>query len=228
MIRKFLCISALAAGGASGAAAITLETVTWRGHSVWQATGPIERGDVEHFRSALANTPSLPHGLPVVLLDSPGGDVKEALAIAGLLEQYPAHMVIPEGAECASACASIIFIAGELRTVEPGGLLGQHSCSSDGEPNDFCNEAIARHALARGVPYGSVEAFTKYVPPSEILWFRRRDADCWGLSRYPFTSESGYVTTADCALEMITGVMPPAQVAWRVDFMEDGYRAFLR
>jgi hypothetical protein len=104
-----------------------------------------------------------PHGLPVILLDSPGGSVAEGLNMSDVLMSKKAHTVVPQGARCASACASILFIAGENRTVEVGGLLGQHSCSRDGVRAERCNEMVSRNAVSKGVSYGSISAFITYA-----------------------------------------------------------------
>ena len=218
----------LAALWANPVVAMDFQQVEWRGKTVLLATGEIVEGDAERFASAINELPLSPHGVPVVLLDSPGGAVFEALKISEFLDDQPAHMVIPDGASCASACASILFIAGIYRTVEPLGRFGQHSCSLNGIPVQSCNDTLAEHAVVNGVSYGSVAAFVTYVPPDEIQWFSREQVDCWGISRYPFTDESNFEKSEPCAIELYFGNMPAAQSAWRVDFSGDGYMAFLR
>lgn len=218
----------LAALWANPVVAMDFKQVEWRGKTVLLATGVIVEGDAERFEAAIKELPLSPHGIPVVLLDSPGGAVFEALKISEFLDDQPAHMVIPDGASCASACASILFIAGTYRTVEPMGRFGQHSCSLNGIPVQSCNDTLAEHAVVNGVSYGSVAAFVTYVPPNEIQWFSREQVDCWGISRYPFTDESNFEKSEPCAIEFYFGNMPAAQSAWRVDFSGDGYMAFLR
>ena len=213
---------------AQSSAALEIVPVQWRGHQVLLATGPIVPGDAARFLTAIQETDPLPHGAKVVLLDSPGGSVDEALRISEILRSSSVHMVIPEGARCASACASIVFIAGKYRTIEEGGMFGQHSCSKEGVSDPDCNEIIAQHAFGRGVSHGSVAAFVTFVAPEDILWMGREDVDCWGISRYPFTEESGFGKSEPCPMGSIFGRMPDAQAAWRVDFLSDGYRAFLR
>ncbi len=218
----------LAALWANPVVAMDFMQVEWRGKTVLLATGEIVEGDAERFEAAIKELPLSPHGVPVVLLDSPGGAVFEALKISEFLDDQPAHMVIPDGASCASACASVLFIAGTYRTVEPMGRFGQHSCSLNGIPVQSCNDTLAEHAVVNGVSYGSVASFVTYVPPDEIQWFSREQVDCWGISRYPFTDESNFEKSEPCAIELYFGNMPAAQSAWRVDFSGDGYMAFLR
>jgi hypothetical protein len=210
------------------AEAETLTVDTWRGREVLRLTGLIEEGTAERFAGVVGKIDPFPHGVPVLLLDSPGGSVGEALAVSGVLDLHPFHTVVPNGAKCASACASILFVAGTYRTVEPFGLLGQHSCSRNGTSDELCNEILAQHAVRHGVSHGSIAAFVTHVPPEKILWFSREDADGWGLTRYPGEEQSGFEKSEPRVIKMLTGQMPPAQAAWRIDFREDGFRAFLR
>jgi hypothetical protein len=206
----------------------TLTVDTWRGRKVLRLSGPIEEGISVQFAELATKVEKFPHGMPVLLLDSPGGSVAEAMTMSRLLDLHSFHTVIPNGAKCASACASILFIAGAFRTVEPFGALGQHSCSSGGMADKACNEMLAQHALAHGVSHGSVAAFVTYVPPGEIQWFSRKDADGWGLTRYAGEKESGFEKSEPSVIKIITGRTPSAQAAWRIDFREDGFKAFLR
>lgn len=201
---------------------------TWRGHKVLRLTGSIDDQTAEQFATLATAAPPLPHGLPVLLLDSPGGSVEAAIKISHTMDRMNFHTVIPNGARCASACGSIVFIAGTYRTVEPFGALGQHSCSLAGEADQECNDLISEHAFENGVSYGSIAAFVTYVPPKDILWFSRADSDGWGLTRYPGERESRFQKSEPRVLEMLTGQTPPAQAAWRLDFREDGFKAFLR
>lgn len=211
-----------------GALAADVEVVTWREHRVVKLTGPIDRGTERKLAAHLTQVEALPYGLPVLLLDSPGGSVGEALRISSLLDRRPVHTVVPDGARCVSACASIVFIAGKARTVEDRGSLGQHSCSRGGVPDEACNEAVSRHAVKHGVSHGSIAAFVTYVAPESILWFSREDAEGWGLTKYPGEDLSGFVKSEPRVLNMLTGEMPLAQSAWRINFRDDGFEAFVR
>lgn len=212
--------------GAVHAQGITVEK--WRGYDVLKLSGPIYIGQAEEVKEKIQEVEVRAHGARVLLLDSPGGDVDEAFEISSILDQFRLHTVVPNGANCASACASILFVAGEFRTVEAFGTLGQHSCSVNGLPDEQCNKEIAAHAVAHGVSQGSILAFVTYTSPDEILWFTREDADGWGITRYPGEEASGFEKSEPRVLQMLTGVMPPAQAAWRLDFFGDGFRAFLR
>ena len=202
--------------------------VDWRGHKVLKMTGVIELGDAAKFRAAGETVAALPHGLPVMLLDSPGGVVGEALRISQAVDDMPFHMVVPNGARCASACAALVFVGGTLRTVEHFGRLGQHSCAKDGVPHEECNEILAQHAIEHGVSHGSIAAFVTFTPPDQLLWFSREDVDGWGISRYGGSDASGWDKSEPRFVRQMTGSFPPAQTAWRIDFRGDGYEAFVR
>jgi hypothetical protein len=201
---------------------------TWRGHEVLRLSGEIGPGLVDALAAKIEQATVRADGTRVLLLDSPGGSVDEALRISELLDRFPTHTVVPNGASCASACGSIIFVAGKYRTVEAFGKIGQHSCARGGLPDQDCNEEIAAHAVEHGVSHGSIAAFVTYTPPTEIIWFSREDIDGWGLSRYPGEAESGFQKSEPRVIKMLSGTMPPAQSAWRLDFHGDGYRAFVR
>lgn len=205
-----------------------IEFENWQGRKVAKFTGPIGSGSLSEIKEALKESELFPHGYPVLLLDSLGGSVAEALRISEHLDTHHVHTVVPDGAKCASACASIVFIAGKLRTIEPFGLIGQHSCSVNGIADQRCNELLSQHALKHGVSHGSVSAFVTFTPPSKVLWFSREDADGWGLTRYPGELASGFQKSEPRAIKMITGEKPAAQSAWRLDIRNGGYRAFLR
>lgn len=227
-IRLLFLLVAAQGLGLGQAEAMQFSSVEWRGHRVIHASGEIINGDAGRLDGALSKGIALRHGYPVVLLDSPGGSVQEAFNISKVLGRRKAHLVVPKGAKCQSACASIVFVAGALRTVEDGGFLGQHSCAVAGVKFEKCNELMSEHAFAHGVSYGSIQAFITYTNPDKMLLFSRQDADCWGITRYPFVTESGFDKSEPCFFRHMTKRWPEAQPYWRVDFQDDDFRAFRR
>jgi hypothetical protein len=150
----------------------------WRDQWTVRASGAIEEGDAVKF-AALPRFDTLE-------LDSPGGLVSEALAMAANMDARGGiRTVVKPGASCASACAMAMFVSGETRIVYMGGHLGIHSCASpDGTQAPECNEAMAANATAHGVPWGVIEGFGKYTKPSSMMWLGAEDAECWGLMRW--------------------------------------------
>jgi hypothetical protein len=163
------------------------------GRRIVVARGPIVEGDAERFRVALRSADRDSFGHKTVVLDSTGGVVGEAFAMAALMDRDQVATVVRPGASCASACAQIVFLAGRNRIVEDGGRLGLHSCrgAKDGAQSPFCNDLIARHAAAHGTIYGPIMAFMQMTGTAQVKWLDAEDADCWGLTRWPPGSSRG-------------------------------------
>jgi hypothetical protein len=206
----------------------TISVERWRGHDVLRLSGKITRGLAEELSDMEGLASVWADGTKILLLDSPGGEVGEAFKISKVLDETPFHTVVPNEASCASACGSIVFVAGRFRTVEPFGRIGQHSCSRNGNPNQSCNDRIAEHAVQHGIAFGAIMAFLSFASPDDMIWFSAEDVDGWGLSSYPGEEESGFERSEPRVTRMLTGKMPHSQAAWRLDFHEDGYRAFSR
>jgi hypothetical protein len=149
------------------------------------AKGDIVAGDSDRFRVALQAANRDTFGNKEIALNSGGGLVNEALAMVALMDQEKVTTIVPPGATCASACAQIVFLAGIQRTVLDGGRLGMHTCSINGDSAPLCNQEIAQNALDHGTPYGSVMAFMRFTGPSKMVWLNSKDADCYGLTRWP-------------------------------------------
>ncbi len=85
-------------------------------------TGAIEVNDamrVADWLTASANPPA------VVLLDSPGGSVRDAIAIGAALRNAGAETAMEPGAICLSACPYMLA-GGVVRTVPDGASVGVH------------------------------------------------------------------------------------------------------
>lgn len=166
------------------AASADAMTFVWRDYLTVQASGPIEQGDAAKF-SKLATFDTLE-------LDSPGGSVSEALAIAANMDvRGNIRTEVKSGASCASACAMAIFVSGKTRVVRMGGRLGIHSCyKPDGAQSPECNKAMAANATAHGVPWGTIEGFGKYTKPSSMLWLDAESSECWGFMKWSDEDES--------------------------------------
>jgi hypothetical protein len=125
MLRRIATAASFLLATVAGADAMNF---TWHGHLTVIASGPIEEGDAAKF-AALPKFDTLE-------LDSPGGLVHEALAMAANMDaRGGVRTVVKTGASCASACAMALFVSGERRVVYVGGarwhsllrLAGRHS-----------------------------------------------------------------------------------------------------
>ncbi len=157
------------------------------GLPVVYGTGPIVSGDAERLRPMLAKVPRDKFGLKHLHLNSPGGVVNAAFEMAAVMDSVGVSTMVPPNAFCASACAAILFIAGRVHLVAPGGRLGLHAChnSVTKQTNELCNDRIASFALDRGTDYNSIRIFMDAAPADEMIWFSAGDADCFGLNAWP-------------------------------------------
>jgi hypothetical protein len=185
-VRRIAIAAAVLLVPAAGADAMNF---TWHDHLTVHALGPIEEGDAAKF-AALPKFDTLE-------LDSPGGLVGEALAMAANMDARGGiRTVVKPGAECASACANVLFVSGATRVVYWGGRLGIHSCYKGNEggdvviPDPECNAKMAANAIAHGVPWGVVKGFSDEVKPSSIMWLSGEDAECWGFMKWSDADDS--------------------------------------
>jgi hypothetical protein len=186
-IRSFAAASTLALLASSAGAMEFVTDELLPGLMVVIGAGDIVAGDAERLRLALASADRDDTGNKLLALNSPGGNVGAALLMADVINEIGVSTVVPPGATCASACASVVFVAGEYRVVIDGGVLGMHSCYSEasGEPADWCNEGIAMRAVGEGTAHGSIMAFLLAAGPDDMIYFSAADAECYGLLRYP-------------------------------------------
>lgn len=187
ILRLATVVLALGVSGASASAMDFTISQGADGARIVVARGPIIAGDAERFRVVLQSADRDTFGHKTIALNSVGGVVGEAFAMAELMDREKVATVVRPGAVCASACAQIVFLAGLHRVVLDGGRLGLHTCASarDGTRSPFCNEMIAQHAVAHGTAYGPIMAFMQMAGATQVKWLDAEDADCWGLTRWP-------------------------------------------
>jgi len=86
--------------------------------------GPIEEGDATRF-SEISDTVTR----ATVLLESPGGSVRDALSIGADIVQKGYATLAGFGDGCFSACA-LVWVSGVRRYMVPDGLIGVHAAYS--------------------------------------------------------------------------------------------------
>jgi hypothetical protein len=87
--------------------------------------GTIEKGDYARLIQFVRHPDNYGRFARTVYLDSPGGDVAEAIKIANLLDKSYAATHVASGARCYSACF-ILWMSGVARHVSSGATLGVH------------------------------------------------------------------------------------------------------
>lgn len=181
-------VAAVLALAALPAAAMKFQLGTTRdGLTVVVASGDIAQGDARRLARALEKAGRDRHGTKRLYLDSPGGVVVEALKMAEIINAVGVSTIVRDGTLCASACASVLFVAGRYRTVEPGGLLAIHSCydAVSGRAASHCNAVISAHADAAGVSGATMMALQEAAGNNAMIVFNADDAACFGLTLRP-------------------------------------------
>lgn len=153
--------------------------------------GEIRQGDYERLLAFISESPSrfISDG---VVLASPGGDVKEAIAIGTLFRKtYRAVSVYPDYGPCASACF-FIFVSAMDRRVIGIGKLGIHRPYLD--PDQLATLSLADAERAQGEVEQEVRSFLRKreVPEDvmehmfslasdEIYWLSKNEIDRIGI-----------------------------------------------
>ncbi len=179
---------ALVLSVASPAAAMSFKVATTsKGFHVIVAKGDIARGDARRLARALEKADRDRHGMKQLYLESEGGLVYDALEMAAVMREAGVSTIVRKGTVCASACASVLFVAGKYRTVEKGGLLAIHSCydNRSGRAASECNAIISAEAEASGVSGLTMMALQEAAGRDAIIIFESDDAACFGLTLKP-------------------------------------------
>lgn len=152
------------------------------------AEGVIQHGDDQKFLRFSQNAGRDRFGNIVLVLNSEGGDVDAAFAMSKAMDRLSVTTIVPDNAVCASACASILYISGNLRGVLGTGVLGFHSCytvnrigSVVKSHNEQCNVSIGTNAFDHGVDYGLVDAWTEEYGPDKMAYLDAKLACHIGL-----------------------------------------------
>jgi ATP-dependent protease ClpP protease subunit len=124
--------------------------------------GEIEKGDAAKLANFLLKDGNMRAFLSIVFLDSPGGDVQEALKLSEILDVGFTQTVVSKDATCASACV-YLWAAGSVRHV--AGQLGLHRLTTATPSLD-----IRKTEKATQKPANVVDSYlTKMGMPRKIL-----------------------------------------------------------
>ncbi len=143
---------------------------TDRGGPALSMSGEILPGDTEQALPWLIRL-SANNIAPRLFLNSPGGNVLEALMLANLIHKGGMPVFVQAGDMCASACF-LLFAGSPSRHASPEAMIGVHSASNDGDEDDTSlsmDTVLAREARAFGVP---PDVIVKMVTtePSDMAW----------------------------------------------------------
>ncbi|HZY49552.1 MAG TPA: hypothetical protein VFE64_07215 [Devosia sp.] len=139
--------------------------------------GEIDAGTIRDFHRALKARPNT----RVILLESPGGYVDEALSLAAEIRRLGLSTAIPKTFGCYSAC-SYLFFAGKEHVVR--GELGVHAVAEEGgKPGQPVYDGDVRMALKRyGAPASVIKAMAS-TPSSDMHVFSAKEISAYALNR---------------------------------------------
>lgn len=142
-----------------------------------ELNGKIDEHTLRDFHRVLAARPNV----RVIILESPGGYVDEALSLAAEIRSRGLSTAIPKGFACYSAC-TYLFFAGKEHVVR--GALGVHAVAQEGAaPGGKVYDGDVRAALKRyGCPAGVIQAMAS-TPSSDLHVFSPREIAKLALNR---------------------------------------------
>jgi hypothetical protein len=125
-------------------------------------TGEFTEGIAEAVEQSLAANRSV----GIVVFESPGGDVEEAMRIGLAIRQNGLETGVATA--CSSAC-TYSFVAGRQRILLPGGRLGFHACQKVVWYFDCENQGLSSYLIASGIDETFIRK-TFSVKPQDI-WY---------------------------------------------------------
>jgi hypothetical protein len=147
--------------------------------------GPIVPGDTDRLTKALAGIPRTGWTLLALALDSPGGKVAEAKEMVGVIRAQQLPVVIPNNAQCASACF-LLFAASPRRFAATDALVGVHSANQDGAETNTSlavTTLMARDAADLGVPTSIIGKMVE-TTPGRVAWLDPHDLSLMSVTVY--------------------------------------------
>lgn len=141
--------------------------------------GTLKSGDAARFRKLTANQSKL-----IVHLNSPGGNLAEALAIGATIHDKGWITNVINGYPCDSACA-LIWLAGEIRFMSKSARIGFHAAyqlSDTGEPqvSSTANAMVGRYLTLLGLNTKTV-LFATEAPPNRLAYVTTANARSLGI-----------------------------------------------
>lgn len=131
-----------------------------------EISGSFSRAVPQAFTAVLAGEPQV----RAVRLESPGGYVQPALAVAGIIRTRGLDTYV--GRFCASAC-TLAFLAGQHRYLAPGARLGFHQGRVPNMPQMRVDPIMRQAYGAANLPSTFIDHVLR--TPSDALWFPTRD-----------------------------------------------------
>jgi hypothetical protein len=232
-----LCVWLFAASGASAGVSILADGADGKSARIGIRSA-ITKGDLVAFQTALDTVARTAKtsiaGVPFVTveLNSPGGDVVEALSIGRAIHQHSAFTMVRPGQECVSACV-FILAAGAVRTPLGSANIGVHKpllvswhhmdYSEARAKYDGLMQYVRQYFLDLGVSedtydimMGTRSSDMRYFSPAELDRLRLRGVSPGWLSHYGRTQP-----TADRSASVASETTPNAP---QLPAIDESYR----
>jgi uncharacterized protein YecT (DUF1311 family) len=156
--------------------------------------GPIEAGDGEKFETVVRGV-----NRASVILQSPGGLVKEALHIGAAIRTEGFATMVPADKECFSACG-LIWVSGVRRYMSDTSQIGFHAAyrEENGEYREsgIANAEIGSYLTHLGLRIEAIRYFTA-AGPNDFLLLTPDKARALGIETYKVDGEN--ITTPSAA-----------------------------
>jgi hypothetical protein len=171
-----ICIATLAAVGSARAADI--QRISGRdGVEIIKVDGRLEDGDFARFKQVAESVKDA-----TLILNSPGGLVREGLQIGSMAKAKGFSTSVPKGATCASACG-FIWLAGKKKSVSDGARVGFHAAYLADEDQSISStgNALVGAYLAKLGYEDLVVIYVTEAAPREMRWLNVKDSKFLGL-----------------------------------------------
>ena len=174
-IKNTLAAAAMVAGAlaAGDASAAHIERFEDASGSIITIEGEITLGDEIAFEKA---TRGLEDAL--VVFNSPGGDLIPGLKIGLVIRDLGFDTLVPDGYECASACA-LAWLGGGNRAMGGEGYVGFHAAyievGNRAQEDGAGNALIGAYLHELGLSYDTIFFLTS-SPPDGMYWLTFDDA----------------------------------------------------
>ena len=148
--------------------------------------GKLEIGDIEAFRAKVA---ALPAAGTTVAFQSKGGRLLAGIRIGTLIRSKKFATVVPDAAECASACA-LAWLGGTRRFAGKDAKIGFHAAYviREGGPTESGpgNAIVGAYLNQLGLSEKAILYVTQAVPTS-MQWMSMQDAAEYGIAVAPLS-----------------------------------------
>lgn len=176
-IAAVLCFASVAwAGGPGPVPSWSVPLIPTKAEKVLFYGGIIHPGDHRLFVEVMNSAQP-----DIVVLDSPGGLVEEALPIAEEIRRRGLNTFIYGNRSCASACA-LLFLAGQTKYAIRGAEIGLHSARYANGELSLEGTGMMADFLAQipNMPASVIPALWS-TPPDDMFWLTDAQKDAIGV-----------------------------------------------